>query len=182
MKKNTKKALTNYTFGDIISLVEKATEEVVAEDVTEVAEEVAVEEVAETEFAKGEEEEKKEEGDEEKKCSECGKPLDECTCDKEDEKEEDKKKYESGVELHYIKDGLYKSGKYSVQCNFYARYRAKPENHNTDPVYITAKPYYIDVNGKKVECPKSEFVNLYYPYERKGGPVTAENNVYIDEL
>ncbi|MEE1121678.1 MAG: hypothetical protein UHT92_08390 [Prevotella sp.] len=80
------------------------------------------------------------------------------------------------------KNGLYKSGKYSVQCNFYARYRAKPENHNTDPVYITAKPYYIDVNGKKVECPKSEFVNLYYPYERKGGPVTAENNVYIDEL
>lgn len=80
------------------------------------------------------------------------------------------------------KNGLYKSGKYSVQCNFYARYRAKPENHNTDPVYITAKPYYIDVNGKKVECPKSEFVNFYYPYERKGGPVTAENDVYIGDL
>ncbi len=84
---------------DVVEVVETpeveevATEEVVAEDVTEVAEEVAVEEVAETEFAKDEEEEKKEESDEEKKCSECGKPLDECTCDKEDEKEEDKKKY-----------------------------------------------------------------------------------------
>jgi hypothetical protein len=84
---------------DVVEVVETpeveevATEEVVAEDVTEVAEEVAAEEVAETEFAKEEEEEKKEEGNEEKKCSECGKPLDECTCDKEDEKEEDKKKY-----------------------------------------------------------------------------------------
>ncbi len=80
------------------------------------------------------------------------------------------------------KYGLYKSGKYSVQCNFYAKYRAKPENHNTDPVYVTAKPYYIDINGKKVECMKSEYMNLYYPYERKGGPVTAENDVYIGEL
>ena len=84
---------------DVVEVVETpeveevATEEVVAEDVAEVAEEVVAEEVAETEFAKDEEEEKKEEGDEEKKCSECGKPLDECTCDKEDEKEEDKKKY-----------------------------------------------------------------------------------------
>ena len=84
---------------DVVEVVETpeveevATEEVVAEDVAEVAEEVAAEEVAETEFAKDEEEEKKEESDEEKKCSECGKPLDECTCDKEDEKEEDKKKY-----------------------------------------------------------------------------------------
>jgi hypothetical protein len=84
---------------DVVEVVETpeveevVTEEVVAEDVTEVAEEAVAEEVAETEFAKDEEEEKKEEGDEEKKCSECGKPLDECTCDKEDEKEEDKKKY-----------------------------------------------------------------------------------------
>lgn len=60
-------------------------EEVVAEEEAPAAEEVVEEEApAEEEATEFEEKE-----DEEEKCEECGKPLDECTCDKEDKKEYD---------------------------------------------------------------------------------------------
>lgn len=79
---------------DVIEVVE--TPEVEAEEVAEVvAEETpeAAEEVeTEAEFAKEEEKEEDAEG-EEKKCPECGKPVSECTCEDEDKKDDEGKKY-----------------------------------------------------------------------------------------
>jgi len=73
---------------DVVETPEVTTVEDVAEEVTK---ETVVEDVAE--FAK--DDDKKEEGNaegEEKKCPECGKPVAECTCKKDDD-DEDKKKY-----------------------------------------------------------------------------------------
>lgn len=73
---------------DVVETPEVTTVEDVAEEVTE---KTVVEDVAE--FAK--DDDKKEEGNaegEEKKCPECGKPVAECACKKDDD-DEDKKKY-----------------------------------------------------------------------------------------
>ena len=105
-------------------VVEEVTEETVEETVVEeegaaTEEEVVTEE--ETEFAKKDEEEQEEE---EEICEDCGKPVSECTCDKEDEEdEEDKKK--NKYSLEEIPEYVELSQKYSALQDDYTQLQAQ---------------------------------------------------------
>lgn len=99
------------------------TEETVEETVVEEAAAITEEEVAtkeETEFAKKDEEEQEEK---EEICEDCGKPVSECTCDKEDEDEEDKKK--NTYTLEEIPEYVELSQNYSELQESYAQLQAQ---------------------------------------------------------
>jgi hypothetical protein len=72
-------------------------------------------------------------------------------------------------------EGLCKSGKYSITMDFIATY--KP-NSGVKAHYVNVKPYFIDQHDRRTDGAESKYMNFQYPYEREGGPVTAEN--YVD--
>ena len=121
--------------------VETVVDEVTAgEDAPEAEEE-------KTEFAKEEEEEKTED----KKCPECGKPLSECTCKHEEEKE-DKKNYvlEEVVE-------------YAELMNQYNELKANYESLNTEYANTTAQMEDLVAFKKAIEKKEKEtMINSFY--------------------
>ncbi len=122
--------------------VETVVDEVTAgEDAPEAEEE-------KTEFAKEEEEEEK---TEDKKCPECGKPLSECTCKHEEEKE-DKKNYvlEEVVE-------------YAELMNQYNELKANYESLNTEYANATAQMEDLVAFKKAIEKKEKEtMINSFY--------------------
>ena len=122
--------------------VETVVDEVTAgEDAPEAEEE-------KTEFAKEEEEEEK---TEDKKCPECGKPLSECTCKHEEEKE-DKKNYvlEEVVE-------------YAELMNQYNELKANYESLNTEYANTTAQMEDLVAFKKAIEKKEKEtMINSFY--------------------
>ena len=122
--------------------VETVIDEVTAgEDAPEAEEE-------KTEFAKEEEEEEK---TEDKKCPECGKPLSECTCKHEEEKE-DKKNYvlEEVVE-------------YAELMNQYNELKANYESLNTEYANATAQMEDLVAFKKAIEKKEKEtMINSFY--------------------
>ena len=122
--------------------VETVVDEVTAgEDAPEAEEE-------KTEFAKEEEEEGK---TEDKKCPECGKPLSECTCKHEEEKE-DKKNYvlEEVVE-------------YAELMNQYNELKANYESLNTEYANATAQMEDLVAFKKAIEKKEKEtMINSFY--------------------
>lgn len=122
--------------------VETVVDEVTAgEDAPEAEEE-------KTEFAKEEEEEEK---TEDKKCPECGKPLSECTCKHEEEKE-DKKNYvlEEVVE-------------YAELMNQYNELKANYESLNTEYANVTAQMEDLVAFKKAIEKKEKEtMINSFY--------------------
>ena len=121
--------------------VETVVDEVTAgEDAPEAEEE-------KTEFAKEEEEEETED----KKCPECGKPLSECTCKHEEEKE-DKKNYvlEEVVE-------------YAELMNQYNELKANYESLNTEYANATAQMEDLVAFKKAIEKKEKEtMINSFY--------------------
>lgn len=79
-------------------------------------------------------------------------------------------------------EGICKSGKYSVTLDFIATCKPKSPDSGIDALYVNVRPYFVDQNGGRKEGALSKYINLYYPYEREGGPVTAENDVYVGSL
>ena len=65
-------------------------------------------------------------------------------------------------------DGLCRAGKYSIITTFISRIRPKP-NSGIDALSVTAKPY-CKYDGEKKYFLRSIAINLYWPWERKGGP------------
>ena len=122
--------------------VETVVDEVTAgEDAPEAEEE-------KTEFAKEEEEEEK---TEDKKCPECGKPLSECTCKHEEEKE-DKKNYvlEEVVE-------------YAELMSQYNELKANYESLNTEYANATAQMEDLVAFKKAIEKKEKEtMINSFY--------------------
>lgn len=65
-------------------------------------------------------------------------------------------------------DGLCRAGKYSIITTFISQIRPKP-NSGVDALVVTAKPYCI-YDGEKKRFARSRYINLYWPWEREGGP------------
>ena len=65
-------------------------------------------------------------------------------------------------------DGLCRAGKYTIITTFISEHRPKP-NSGVDALVVAAKPYCI-YDGEKKYFLRSIAINLYWPWEREGGP------------
>ena len=65
-------------------------------------------------------------------------------------------------------DGLCRAGKYTIITTFISEHRPKP-NSGVDALVVTAKPY-CKYDGEKKYFLRSIYINLYWPWEREGGP------------
>ena len=65
-------------------------------------------------------------------------------------------------------DGLCRAGKYTIITTFISEHRPKP-NSGVDALVVAAKPY-CKYDGEKKYFLRSIAINLYWPWEREGGP------------
>ena len=83
-------------------------------------------------------------------------------------------------EVPIPKFGIYKSGKYSVICEFLVKYKQRIENYGTDALHVKVKPYFVDANGKRKYGDTAKTLTLQAPFQDEDGPEVAGNEVNID--
>ena len=66
-------------------------------------------------------------------------------------------------------NGLCPAGKYTIISSFISEIRPKEPGKGIDAINVTAKPY-CKYDDKKKYFTEGGYIDLYYPYERKGGP------------
>lgn len=76
-------------------------------------------------------------------------------------------------------DGLCRAGKYTIITTFISEHRPKTPDSGIDALSVTAKPY-CKYDGEKKYFARSKYINLYYPYERDGGPYTVGTAISQD--
>lgn len=76
--------------------------------------------------------------------------------------------------------GIYKSGKYSVICEFLVKYKQRKENYGTDALHAKVKPYFVDGNGERKYGETAKTLTLTAPFQDEDGPEVAGNEVNID--
>ena len=76
--------------------------------------------------------------------------------------------------------GIYKSGKYSVICEFLVKYKQRIENYGTDALHVKVKPYFVDGNGERKYGETAKTLTLTAPFQDEDGPEVAGNEVNID--
>lgn len=83
-------------------------------------------------------------------------------------------------EVKIPKDGLYRSGKYSLTFTFIAKYRENTAKEGRDALYVHVKPYHINFADERIDGAMSKYCQLVYPTEND--EVIAENDIYMGEL
>ena len=75
-------------------------------------------------------------------------------------------------------EGLCRAGKYTIITTFISEHRPKP-NSGVDALVVTAKPY-CKYDGEKKYFLRSIYINLYWPWEREGGPYIVGTSISQD--
>lgn len=73
-------------------------------------------------------------------------------------------------------EGPCRSGVYTITYCFLSSHKTKSPDSGIDALSVVAKPYCV-YDDKKVNFTKSEYINLYYPYERTDGEAYTSGEV-----